>query len=65
MNLACVLGQVGQVHGSNDPGTSAYPQDVFAREQSGDAETGSLVLTDNVVTAFKRREIEEFKRLKP
>ena len=50
-----LLGDEGDVHGGDDAGRRADPQDVLARQQRRDAQARSLVLPDYVVAPCNRR----------
>ena len=49
-----LLGDEGDVHGGDDAGRRADPQDVLARQQRRDAQARRLVLPDYVVAPCKQ-----------
>ena len=49
-----LLGDEWDVHGGDDAGRRADPQDVLARQQRRDAQARSLVLPDYVVAPCNR-----------
>ena len=51
-----LLGDEGEVHGGDDAGRRADPQDVLARQQRRDAQARRLVLADYVVAPCKQPE---------
>ena len=58
-----LLGDEGEVHGGDDAGRRADPQDVLARQQRRDAQARRLVLADYVVAPWKQPVVDLLKNL--
>jgi len=42
---------VWEMHSDDDPSAGAHPQDISTSQQSGDPQTGGLVLSNDLVAA--------------